>query len=134
LACGLGPESLRPSDRRKQDAAAGRSVGGAEWESGAEPAVTGRAFKPAGKWPMTDRAKGRTSMRFRAWLALAGIVGLSACSPEADRTSARAPLTEHQRDSVLATSGVPGATVVDKAMAASDSVAAHAARMNSMSR
>jgi len=72
-------------------------------------------------------------MRLYGWLALASIMALSACAKEADRTSAHTPLTERQRDSVIAASGLYGAAVVGRAMAASDSAAARAARLNTLS-
>ncbi len=69
-------------------------------------------------------------MRFVAWFALVGMMALGGCSNEGN---SRASLTEHQRDSVIAASSLPGAVVVGKAMAASDSAAARAARMNDLS-
>jgi hypothetical protein len=47
------------------------------------------------------------------------------CSPQS--RSARAPLTERQRDSVLAQSALPGASVVGRALDASDRAADRAA-------
>jgi len=46
------------------------------------------------------------------------------------RASARAPLTERQRDSVLAKSSLPGAPVVGRALDVSDQAADHAAAQN----
>lgn len=55
------------------------------------------------------------------------LVSLSAgCAPRS-QPSARAPLTERQRDSVLARSGLPGAPVVGRALEVSDRAAAHVA-------
>ena len=48
--------------------------------------------------------------------------------------SAKAPLTEHQRDSVLATEPIPGAPVVGAALRASDKAAEQAAGMDSVVR
>ena len=48
------------------------------------------------------------------------------CAPRSE-PSARAPLTERQRDSVLARSALPGATVVGRALEVSDRAAEHAA-------
>jgi hypothetical protein len=50
------------------------------------------------------------------------------CSPRSAPT-ARAPLTERQRDSVLARSGLPGAPVVGRALDVSDRAADRAAEM-----
>jgi PBP1b-binding outer membrane lipoprotein LpoB len=57
-------------------------------------------------------------------LALA-LAGCSKSAPHAEST-----LTEHQRDSVLAKSSLPGATVVGRAMATDDAEARRAANMN----
>ena len=51
------------------------------------------------------------------------------CAPRSDQ-AARVPLTEHQRDSVLAKSSLPGAAVVDRALAVSDRAAKRAENMN----
>ena len=50
------------------------------------------------------------------------------CAPRS-QPSARAPLTERQRDSVLARSSLPGAPVVGRALDVSDRAADHAAEM-----
>ncbi len=66
----------------------------------------------------------------RTVLALAVIV-LSfgaGCAPRS-QPAARAPLTERQRDSVLARSALPGAPVVGRALEVSDRGAVHAAEM-----
>jgi hypothetical protein len=65
--------------------------------------------------------------RILAAAALLCVVALG-CSPHSQ--SARAPLTERQRDSVLARSGLPGATVVGRAMDVSDRAADRAAGVN----
>lgn len=46
--------------------------------------------------------------------------------------SAKAPLTEHQRDSILATEPIPGAPVVGAALRTSDKAAERAATMDSL--
>jgi hypothetical protein len=46
--------------------------------------------------------------------------------------SAKAPLTEHQRDSVLATEPIPGAPAVGAALRASDKASEQAAGMDSL--
>ena len=62
-----------------------------------------------------------------ASLALFVLAGaLAGCAPRADRT-ATVPLTERQRDSVLARSGLPGAQVVGRALDVSDRAAERAA-------
>lgn len=51
------------------------------------------------------------------------------CAPRSE-PSARAPLSERQRDSVLAQSRLPGASGVGRAMAVSDRAGERAASMN----
>ncbi len=58
-------------------------------------------------------------MRTLFALALIVIVSSVGCAPRS-QPSARAPLTERQRDSVLAKSILPGATVVGGALDVSD--------------
>jgi hypothetical protein len=53
-------------------------------------------------------------------------VSVVGCSPRSGQTS-RAPLTERQRDSVLAKSSLPGASVVGRALDVSDRAADRAA-------
>lgn len=62
-----------------------------------------------------------------AVLALAG-----GCAP--GEKTAKAPLTEHQRDSVLATEPIPGAPAVGAALDASARAATRAAGMDSTAR
>jgi len=50
------------------------------------------------------------------------------CAPRS-KPSARAPLTERQRDSVLARSSLPGAPVVGRALEVSDRAGDRAAEM-----
>ena len=60
---------------------------------------------------------------------------LSACSQKATSPTQRgAPLTERQRDSVIGSSRLPGATGVRGALRVSDSAAAQRARLDSASR
>jgi hypothetical protein len=62
-----------------------------------------------------------------------GLVGLLGGCGEQDGGSegkTRTPLTERQRDSTIATTDLPGAKVVGRAMELSDSAAARAKRMN----
>jgi len=62
-------------------------------------------------------------------LALILIVGCAGCAQHS-RPTARVPLTERQRDSILAKSSLPGAPVVGRALNVSDQSAAHAAAEN----
>jgi len=60
-------------------------------------------------------------MRRWTWLWCAGLLLCASCAQHTE--TAKAPLTEHQRDSVLAKSQLPGASVVGRAMTVSDKVA-----------
>jgi len=80
--------------------------------------------------PVTVRARG---------LAVAALVALAAlatgCAPKAhEQQAAKAPLTEHQRDSILATEPIPGAPAVGAALDASAKEAKRAAEMDSTLR
>ena len=61
-----------------------------------------------------------------ALAALAAVSLLAGCAPGAKEPKAK--LTEHQRDSVLATEPLPGASTVGEAMKASDQAAEQARR------
>jgi hypothetical protein len=61
--------------------------------------------------------------------ALLLLLGAVSCAPRSGQAS-RAPLTERQRDSVLARSSLPGASVVGRAMDVSDRAADRAAGMD----
>lgn len=66
-------------------------------------------------------------------LALIALLALLAgCSP--GQKTAKAKLTEHQRDSVLATEPIPGAATVGKAMEQSAKASESAAQMDSLTR
>jgi len=52
------------------------------------------------------------------------------CAPKAKPPVVSVPLTERQRDSILARSALPGAQVVGRALDVSDKSAAHAAAEN----
>lgn len=54
------------------------------------------------------------------------LLALAGCAPRSE-PAARAPLTERQRDSILARSGLPGATVVGRALEVSDQAVDRAA-------
>jgi hypothetical protein len=58
------------------------------------------------------------------------LVACSAGCAQHSQPTARAPLTERQRDSILAKSSLPGAPVVGRALDVSDKSAAHAAAEN----
>lgn len=64
-----------------------------------------------------------------AFAALALVAGCA----KGDR-AAKAPLTEHQRDSVLATEPIPGAPAVGAALGASAKASARAAEMDTTAR
>jgi len=74
--------------------------------------------------------------RLMARLLAAGvmILALAACSKRSDADRARPAMSERQRDSSIAKSRLPGAGTVGKALAASDSASARAARIDSLSR
>jgi hypothetical protein len=67
---------------------------------------------------------------------LVALAALAAgCAPKAGQDqAAKAPLTEHQRDSILATEPIPGAPAVGAALAASAKEAKRAAEMDSTLR
>ena len=67
-------------------------------------------------------------------LAALAVLVLAGCSGGAGKTAAKAPLTEHQRDSVLATEPIPGAPAVGAALDASAKEAQRAAQMDSTLR
>jgi len=56
-------------------------------------------------------------------------IAVSGCS---QRTTNRAPLTERQRDSVIAGSSLPGATTVGRALQESDAASQRAANLDSL--
>jgi hypothetical protein len=65
----------------------------------------------------------------RVWMfpaALALVMGASACAKKVE--PAKKPMTTAQRDSAIGESKLPGAVVVKKALAQSDSAKARAAR------
>jgi hypothetical protein len=64
----------------------------------------------------------------RAWMLALALLVAAGCAPK--KTAGRTPLTEHQRDSVLAKEPIPGATGVGRALETSDAEARRAARMN----
>lgn len=66
----------------------------------------------------------------RSALALVVLASLGGCAK--GQKVARAPLTEHQRDSVLATEPIPGASTVGRALDASAQASKDAAAMDSV--
>jgi hypothetical protein len=64
----------------------------------------------------------------RCAIVILAVLAMVGCAPKKAET--KAPLTEHQRDSVLATEPLPGASTVGAAMKASDRASADAAKMN----
>ena len=69
--------------------------------------------------------------------ALAGALVLSvgiACASDDTRANRRDTMTQRQRDSVLAQSGIPGAHGVGKALNAADSAKARQAQLDSAAR
>ncbi len=71
-------------------------------------------------------------MNTRLWLLAAALVALAGCSSGSDRPAST--LTEHQRDSVLAKSILPGAAVVGRALSESERASTSSASMDSLSR
>lgn len=70
----------------------------------------------------------------RPILAVALLIALALASGcgNSPRRPANPPLTERQRDSVLAQSGLPGATTVGRALQVSDGATARAAAIDSI--
>jgi hypothetical protein len=66
-------------------------------------------------------------------VALCAVVVLAGCSQETGGNR-RDTMTQRQRDSVLSKTALPGAAGVGKALAASDSVKARQAQIDSASR
>jgi hypothetical protein len=74
----------------------------------------------------------RNPRRVTTALAVAALALLAGCA-KGERT-AKAPLTEAQRDSVLATEPIPGAATVGRALDARQQAAGRAADMDSTAR
>jgi hypothetical protein len=62
------------------------------------------------------------------------VLAFAACSKHSDADRQRPAMSERGRDSAIAKSRLPGAGTVGKALAASDSASARAARIDSLSR
>lgn len=80
---------------------------------------------------MTPARRGAPAIA-RAAATLAALALLAGCAK--GERAAKAPLTEHQRDSVLATEPIPGAPAVGAALDASAKASARAAGMDSTLR
>ena len=72
-------------------------------------------------------------MRLRPMWILPLMLSLAACT-SAPEESRRDKMTERERDSVLAESGLPGAKVVGRALTASDSETSHTSMVDSASQ
>jgi uncharacterized lipoprotein YajG len=64
----------------------------------------------------------------RAMIFLATLALLAGCAQKTPEEETRAPMTQRQRDSTIAASGLPGASAVRKALEVADSAAARATR------
>jgi hypothetical protein len=67
-------------------------------------------------------------------LAIAAVVLISACTAKKTEGNNRDTMTQRQKDSVFAQSGVPGATAISKAQAAADSLNAQRKRADSAAK
>ena len=79
-----------------------------------------------------------TRLLKRALLAaIVAVVPVAACGgtdTASDTTASTDTLTKRQRDSIVANSGLPGATGITGAMSASDTAAARNARLDSLGK
>lgn len=65
------------------------------------------------------------------WIVAAALcLGLAGCSAGSSGQASRPPLSERQRDSILARSNLPGAGAVGSAMRVTDAQASQAAATN----
>ena len=67
-------------------------------------------------------------------LALAVALAAAGCGNMLDSDTINATLTQHQRDSVLARSALPGAAVVDRALTQHDRATHRAADLDSLTQ
>ncbi len=72
------------------------------------------------------------SLRRIAYAAIGLAIGVAACGK--DEPDARRDLTQHEKDSILGASQIPGARAVKKTLTSADSAAARQARIDSMER
>lgn len=75
--------------------------------------------------------RARMSARLAALLAVLALMSPAAGCSTSEK-SAQAPLTQRQRDSILATEPIPGAPAVGAALRTSDKAAERAATMDSL--
>jgi hypothetical protein len=73
-------------------------------------------------------------VRFKPLGIVVAALALSGCGKHAGTAKERAALTEQQRDSVIARSTLPGASVVGKALEQSAGAEHHAAELDSLTR
>jgi len=73
--------------------------------------------------------------RSLAWMvALLAALSAAGCGNMFDSDTVHATLTQHQRDSLIARSALPGAAVVDRALQQQDVATHRAANMDSLTR
>lgn len=72
------------------------------------------------------------SLRKTAFTLATLALGLTACGK--DQPDARRDLTQHEKDSILGASKIPGAKAVKTALTSADSAAARQARLDSAER
>lgn len=66
---------------------------------------------------------------YRIIITILALVSIVSCT-ETNKDSSKKNLTQHERDSILAETDLPGAGVVGRAIEASDSSAARAKRLD----
>ena len=71
-------------------------------------------------------------MMFRVIVIILGLASIAACTQNSTDSSKK-KLTQHERDSVLAESDLPGAGVVGKTIEVSDSTTARVKRLDEQS-
>jgi hypothetical protein len=80
------------------------------------------------------RRERQPCMRIRPVWILPLILSLTACNGASEESPKRAAMSQRERDSVLAESGLPGAKVVRRALTASDSENQHTSTVDSASQ
>jgi broad specificity phosphatase PhoE len=73
-------------------------------------------------------------MRIRSVLIPSVLILFTACSSGENDSNRRDQMSQRERDSVLAESGIPGAKVVGQALTASDSETSHTSMVDSASQ
>jgi hypothetical protein len=74
----------------------------------------------------------RSKLMLRILIVILVLTSIASCS-ETTNDSSKKKLTQHERDSILAESDLPGANVVGKAIEVSDSSTARAKRLDEQS-